>query len=169
MSSELLKAKDLWKLFYREDRADSVEEIPNVVVPAKWAYAGQCVTTYYTSNKWQKDRSFYERYYHDHAKGKNHAKIWVPEGAFGWTTGEKPPARVRTAASRGEWPVAKLARALFCDIVQPGGVKGKIEFDRGACLLGATNRKDLYVLEGKKIVAFITGPKVQIQARGIVG
>ena len=66
---EQIEAEKAWTLFHKRGEVDWVKPIKlKQPFPKEWGYLGRCKTTYYASDKWQKDRTFFERYYHDHDK-----------------------------------------------------------------------------------------------------
>lgn len=161
--SERSKAQSAWCLFHKRDDPDWTKEIAlTTPFPQAWGLVGRCVTTYYSSDKWQSDRSFFERYYHDHSKK---TQIWLPEGS-GVTQllDTPPPDETKTPAA-----VAVLGFALGFDTESPTHEKGKLKPESGALLVYSPTKNRLYVLEGAQITALIWGPKMIVSPRGIIG
>ena len=173
------EAEEIYKSFYNKDDVDWTEPVGlTEPFPCQWGYAGECVTTYYLSNKWQDDPNFYERYYHDHKRKRIMSKgvgIWLPEGSQPWLTDKQPTKKVAEPPKA----VAALAYSFGFDIKRPGQKKvGRLDPDPGSMLVSSPEGKRLYVLEdiankgGKltgKITALIWGPSLRVEARGIVG
>lgn len=157
------EAKEAWKLFHKRDRVDWTKEL-STPFPKSWKLAGRCKTTYYSSDKWQDDRSFFERYYHDHHKRTN---IWVPARDGGdWAKDTKPS---ESWVSKRPRAAAVLGYALGFDVVSPDGESFKLAPSSGSLLLCSPDRKRLYVLEDGRISGLIWGPKLVVEDRGIVG
>ena len=158
-------AEATWKMFHKRNEIDGATKLEGDIWPKAWAYAGWCVTTYYASDKWQRDRTFFERYYHDHDKDTG---IWLPKGSEKWLDTKHSVPDFEIPSS-----VAILGYALSFDIIQhnakPGSdKKGKIIPERGSLLVVAPTKKHIFVVEDGKIVALIWGPKMRVEARGIV-
>lgn len=157
------KAKEAWKLFHRRDEIDWAKEL-KTSFPDKWALAGRCVTTYYSSDKWQEDRSFFERYYHDHDK---RTCLWVPKEDGGdWAEDAAPEESWVTKRPRA---AAVLGHALGFDIKSKSEGKFKLVPATGSLLLCSPDRKRLYVLERGRISGLIWGPKLIVEDRGVAG
>jgi hypothetical protein len=159
---EQIEAEKAWTLFHKRGEVDWVKPIKlKQPFPEEWGYLGRCKTTYYASDKWQKDRTFFERYYHDHDKRTG---IWVPAGSVEGLGSKQPPEKWLKPPKA----VASLGLALSFDIVRDGKPSQVIPA-RGALLVCSPDKRRLYVLEDNKVAALIWGPALRVEARGIVG
>jgi len=158
------EAEETWRTFHKRPNHDWTKELTlKSPFPVEWSLVGRCVTTYYSSDKWQKDRTFFEKYYHDHNKK---TQIWMPKGSRAVKLfGNPPPDDIAAPIKAG----AMLGYVLDFDIIDPDGQKGKLRPDPGSLLLSGPKKKRLYVLEGQRIVALIWGPKLRVVARGVAG
>lgn len=157
-------AEETWRAFHKRPNPDWTKSLTLASpFPKEWSLVGRCVTSYYSSDKWQKDRTFFERYYHDHNKK---TQIWMPKGSRVVKLFGAPPSKDVAQPIRAG---AILGYVLGFDIVDPDGQKGKLTPDPGSLLLCGPKKRRLYVLENKKIVALIWGPKLKVVARGVVG
>lgn len=153
-------AEAAWKLFHKRTAVDWAKPVKlKKPFPTAWDLVGRCVTTYYASDKWQKDRTFFERYYHDHDK---ETQVWVPSQGGKGESG--PPAKIAKPPSA----VVMLGYALGFD-TKRGKEKGKLQPRSGALLVCAPDKRRLYVLEDGEVAAMVWGPKLRVEARGIVG
>ena len=170
-SKQQKEAEEVWKLFHKRPEVDWIKTLQlKSPFPKKWGYAGRCITTYYSSDKWQKDRKFFERYYHDHKKGigfwSKGVGIWLPSGTQPWLTDQHPDKKIL----KNPKAVAVLGFALGFDIIRPDRkTKGKLEPDKGSLLVCAPDKRRLYVLEDDRITALVWGPSLRVESRGIVG
>lgn len=159
-------AESAWKMFHKRNEVDGSTKLEGDIWPQAWAYAGRCVTTYYTSDKWQRDRKFFERYYHDHDKDTG---IWLPKGSEKWLDAKHTVPDFKIPGS-----VAILGYTLSFDIIQHDSKalhakKGKVIPEQGSLLVVGPTKKHIFVVENGRIVAMVWGPKMKVEARGIVG
>jgi len=173
------EAEEVYKRFYgKRDVEWSEPVVLTKPFPKTWGFAGQCITTYYLSNKWQDDPNFYERYYHDHRRKTVMSKgvgIWLAQGSMPWLANEQPPKDITTPPQAA----AALAYSLGFDIIRPGQKKlGRVDPDPGSVLVSSPEGRRLYVLENieptrdglaGEVTALIWGPSLRVEARGIVG
>ena len=156
------KSENVWKRFHKRNVIDGTVKLSKSNLwPSTWCLAGRCVTTFYSSDKWQKDRSFFERYYHDHGRKTN---IYLPKGEFPWL-GASPDKKYMGRPKEA----AILGYALGFDIKRSNGKKAKLTPAKGSLLICGPGERVLYVVEDGKIAALICGPSLKIEARGIVG
>jgi hypothetical protein len=165
ISQEVEEAKQAWKGFHKRNDVDWVKKVHlKEPFPKSWGFVGRCVTTYYASDKWQEDRDFFERYYHDSDKDTG---LWVPvSNEFTWLGDRQPPSRwVKPPKS-----LAVLGFALGFDTIRHDNKnEGQWKPKKGSLLLTGPKERRLYVLEDGRITALVWGPKLRVEPRGIVG
>lgn len=156
------RAAAVWKLFHKKRAPREMIRV-NLAWPKDWEYAGEAVTTYYRSDKWEKDGKFI-KYYHDHEGGK--ISIYHPAGKLGWTSNSKKPASFTPPAS-----VAVLGYSLGVDVKRHDtGKVTHVGFPRGSYLVASPDRRHLWVVEKDQgIIAMITGPGLRVNPEGICG
>lgn len=161
-SPAVAKASAVWRLFHKKDHPRKLIDV-NIPWPAEWEYAGEAVTTYYSSAKWQADDKF-TRYYHDHEGGKIH--IWHPAGMFPWTKATPKPPRFAPPTA-----AAVLGFSLGVDVKRHDSDKSiYVGVEKDSYLIASPDRRRLWVVEPSKgITAMIAGPGLVVEARGIVG
>ena len=155
-------ASSVWKLFHKKPAPRELIKV-KILWPTKWEYAGEAVTTYYNSDKWEDDGKF-TKYFHDH-EGHN-ISIWHPAGMFDWTTAAPKPPRFKYPPA-----VAVLGFSLGVDVKRHDGEKMRKAIpERDSYLVAAPDRKHLWIVEpAQGITAMIAGPGLIVEARGIVG
>jgi hypothetical protein len=160
-SAAIAKATAVWKLFHKKPEPHELIEM-TVTWPTAWEYAGEAVTTYYNSDKWEQDGN-YIKYYHDH---EGRISIWHPAGMFDWTAKAPRPPRFKQPKA-----VAVLGYSLGVDVKRHDTDKvRKAIAVRGARLVASPDRKRLWIVEeGVGLVAMIAGPGLAVEAQGIVG
>jgi hypothetical protein len=165
MIKSATKAANAWKSFHKRKEIDGTTLLSKAGLwPKRFVLAGRCVVTYYSSDKWQKDRTFFERYYHDHNKKTN---IYLPEdmrSKFSWLSSTPVPAKWNKRPESA----AILGYALGFDI-KHGDEEGKLQPDKGSLLICNPEKTVLYVVEGGRVRALVCAPKLRVEARGVVG
>lgn len=159
---DLSKATAVWKLFHKKPEPHELIEM-TVSWPAAWEYAGEAVTTYYRSDKWEDDGNYF-RYYHDHNRGK--IGIWHPAGMLPWASQSPAAPRFTEPGS-----VAVLGYSMGVDVKRHDtGKEQRMFTERGAYLVSSPNRKHLWIVEPTNgIVAMIAGPGLVVNPEGICG
>lgn len=169
-SPDLSEAIRTWCMFHKKDEPRELIDV-NIPWPAAWGYAGAATTVYYNSDKWEPDGEF-TKFYHDHGGGIG---LWHPTGLFSWLGGtpQAPLGRLPTA-------VTVLGFSLGVDMKRHDtGQRRHATPARGSFLVGVKEHKArsgrmidarLWIVEPSQgVTAFITGPGLRIEARGIVG
>lgn len=161
--TERVEAERAWKDFTKKSAIDFETTLTDPW-PKSWVHVGEAKVTYYSSDKW-KQKGDFEKYFHDHKRG---VQIWIASDlakSLGIDPVDvtKPPLKPRAAAV--------LGFSLGVDFVGSDGTKRKLMPDYGddSLLLCSPDRKKLYITEGKKVVAVISGPSLAVEPRGIVG
>jgi len=158
--------EELWKRFHDKNPREMID-VGVDPWPKSWARSGQCLTTYYRSDKWHKDGK-YDSYYHDHESAD--VSVWEPAGSRPWH-GKK--ARVRVAKGIPCRYAAVLGDALGWDFKKPDGEKLSVEYKPGEALLCAVppegNVLFVYDMRDNEVVAVICGGKLTVREEGIDG
>jgi hypothetical protein len=162
VKSPVAQATAVWKLFHKKPKPHTVIDV-RIPWPTRWEYAGEAVTTYYNSSKWNADEKFI-KYFHDHERGK--VSIWHPSGMFSWTAKKPQPPAFTPPAS-----VAVLGFSLGVDVKRHDtGKQQHAGVEHGAYLVASPDRRRLWIVEPSKgITAMITGPGLRVNPEGICG
>lgn len=171
MTRDLKKAERAWMTFHQKKNPKVAFELTdaNGVWPDAWVCVGECEVVYYRSDKWYSNGTWY-KYYHNH--GPN-VKLWHPKGSS-----EAKALLKKGKASKSPMPIRRLpdAVAVLGDSlgwkVRPFGSKVSVvaEVDQGELLCCTPDQKHLVVIHPETgVTAVISGPKLRVEARGVVG
>jgi hypothetical protein len=157
-------------MFHKKSRPRELIDV-SIPWPAIWGYAGTATTIFYDSDKWEPDGKF-TKFYHDHGGGIG---LWHPVELFSWldATPVAPIGRLPSA-------VTVLGFSLGVDMKRHD--TGKAQHARpaqGSYLVGVKEHRArsgkmidarLWIVEPSQgVTAFVTGPGLKIEGRGIVG